>query len=179
MQHGGNLQRLQQRVNCAPFFSQAAAARQQRVASRKDAATQRQVAPVASSKLQAASCSAAAAARAEFILCLMPAAFLMPFSIFKRTSGACPVPPHLPLGGRVNFCLSWQSLLYPSPCHFFAPPFCTVYIIMLKFVVPHNIFSVFLCSAPYSLSPRPTPARLACFLDWNCDWDFPFTPCTP
>lgn len=45
---------------------------------------------------------------------------------------------------QANFCLSWQSLLLipPSP-----PPLsllsCTGYIIMLKFVVPHNIFSVF------------------------------------
>lgn len=92
----------------------------------------------------------------------------MPFSIFKRTSGACPVHPPPPLpGGRVNFCLSWQSLL-SSPLPLLRSPLCTVYIIMLKFVVPHNIFSVFLCSAPYSLpSPPPGPLQPVLLAFWT------------
>lgn len=92
----------------------------------------------------------------------------MPFSIFKRTSGACPVHPPPSPRGMANFCLSWQSLLSPSPLPLLRSPLCTVYIIMLKFVVPHNIFSVFLCSAPYSLpSPPPGPLQPVLLAFWT------------
>lgn len=80
-----------------------------------------QVAPVASCMKQAAllrCCSWSCASRVHF--CLMPAAFLMPFSIFSGLLGHVRDAPEGQSAERqgeaarekqANFCLSWQSLL--------------------------------------------------------------------
>lgn len=107
----------------------------------------------------------------------MPAAFLMPFSIFKRTSGACPVHPPPPLpGGWQTFVLAGRV---SSPLPLLRSPLCTVYIIMLKFVVPHNIFSVFLCSAPRSSLRSPLQPVLLAFWTGTATGIFRLPPLHP
>lgn len=85
--------------------------------------------------------------------------------------------PHLPLGGWQTFVLAGR-VYSPSPLPLLRSPLCTVYIIMLKFVVPHNIFSVFLCSAPSP--PHSSPSCLLFGLELRLGFSvYPPVPPSP
>lgn len=97
----------------------------------------------------------------------------MPFSIFKRTSGACPVHPPS-LRGWQTFVLAGR-VYPPPPCHFFAPPLHSLHN-YAKICCATQYFFCFLVLSPLS---SPTQPVLLAFWTGTATGIFRLPPAPP